>query len=240
MKLYTQEEYDSCSGNTKLNFQCDYCSVNFTRTKRKERFKLNTKLCFCSSECSIKYCVQNRKTIEVVCIQCGKITIRTPSDIRENNFCSRSCAASHNNKKFPKVERKIRYCKHCKAIIDRGKTVCQACIDLKTVDWNKVTLGELRQKRLAQKNSVIRTLARKAYLDHYGHHSCLYCGYDKYIEVAHIKPIFTHSLNTTIGEINQLDNLIGLCRNCHWELDHDHLTLEEIRKKNRLKLPLKN
>jgi hypothetical protein len=32
-------------------------------------------------------------------------------------------------------------------------------------------------------------------------------------------------INTELAEINSPGNLVGLCRNCHWELDHGLLRL---------------
>lgn len=55
--------------------------------------------------------------------------------------------------------------------------------------------------------------------------ACLLCGYNKHIEVCHIKGVAEFNENTTIKEINHIDNLVGLCRNCHWELDNNLITL---------------
>lgn len=49
---------------------------------------------------------------------------------------------------------------------------------------------------------------------------CEKCGYDKHIEVCHKRPIKEFDDTHTIKEINDINNLIGLCPNCHWEMDH--------------------
>lgn len=49
---------------------------------------------------------------------------------------------------------------------------------------------------------------------------CEKCGYDKHINVCHIKAIKNHLPTDTIAKINSPTNLIGLCPNCHWELDN--------------------
>lgn len=50
--------------------------------------------------------------------------------------------------------------------------------------------------------------------------SCAFCGYFKHVETCHIIPIASFSIDTPIDIINSDDNLICLCRNCHWELDN--------------------
>jgi hypothetical protein len=57
---------------------------------------------------------------------------------------------------------------------------------------------------------------------------CQVCGYSTHIELAHIKAISDFSENATLGEINNPDNVLVLCRNHHWEFDHGKLALEDI------------
>ena len=45
---------------------------------------------------------------------------------------------------------------------------------------------------------------------------CSICGYDKHVEVAHIKAINEFSDDTPLSIINNRDNLLLLCRNDHW------------------------
>lgn len=54
---------------------------------------------------------------------------------------------------------------------------------------------------------------------------CAVCGYQNHVEVAHIKAVAAFDDNTTIREINSIDNLIGLCPNHHWEYDNGILEL---------------
>jgi len=59
---------------------------------------------------------------------------------------------------------------------------------------------------------------------------CDYCGYDRHVDVCHIKPIheFDNSYSRVI-EVNNPLNLICLCPNHHWELDHGYLDINIIR-----------
>ncbi len=49
---------------------------------------------------------------------------------------------------------------------------------------------------------------------------CAHCGYDKHVEICHIKAVKDFPNTSTIGDINKEDNLILLCPNCHWEFDY--------------------
>ncbi len=55
---------------------------------------------------------------------------------------------------------------------------------------------------------------------------CIICGYDKHIDVAHIKPVSKFKKTDLIAEINSLDNLTALCPNHHWEYDHGLLSIK--------------
>lgn len=55
---------------------------------------------------------------------------------------------------------------------------------------------------------------------------CSNCGYDKHVEVCHIKSISSFNNESKISEINDISNLILLCPNCHWELDNGILKLK--------------
>jgi hypothetical protein len=57
---------------------------------------------------------------------------------------------------------------------------------------------------------------------------CQNCNYSKCVELAHIKAIANFSENTLLKEINHKDNILSLCRNCHFELDSGLLLLEDI------------
>ena len=54
---------------------------------------------------------------------------------------------------------------------------------------------------------------------------CVVCGYDKHIEIAHIKAVSEFSESSKLSEINDPNNLIALCPNHHWEYDHGLLNL---------------
>ncbi len=58
-------------------------------------------------------------------------------------------------------------------------------------------------------------VAKKSYVP-----ICANCNYNKHVEVCHIKGISDFPDDAQVKEINHVDNLRYLCRNCHWELDN--------------------
>lgn len=49
---------------------------------------------------------------------------------------------------------------------------------------------------------------------------CLVCGYDKHVNLCHIKPIRQFPVGTPKEIVNASSNLTILCPNHHWEFDH--------------------
>ena len=150
---------------------------------------------------------------------------------KRNKFCNRSCAVSFNNRqriyKF-----KWNNCEKCGKELERKshndrRKLCDNCND-QIINWSKVLYKDVRGSRKYQKNSRIRELARKIFMRSNIPKKCKSCGYSKHIEVCHIKGISEHNDNTPISEINKLSNLIGLCRNCHWELDYGNSSLMNL------------
>ena len=152
------------------------------------------------------------------CLQCGEPTLNP-------KFCSRTCAATFNNKEFPKRERKQFFCESCGNEAIYRRRFCTKCNPNSGVDWALRTLASLRS--LADFHSRIRQLARKAYHDLGKPNRCVNCGYSKHLEICHLRPIQNFDGATPISEINSPNNLVALCPNCHWELDNGLLTLDE-------------
>lgn len=83
------------------------------------------------------------------------------------------------------------------------------------------TKGELfsSRKNYQSYRSAIRKHAELTYLKSCKVKKCAICGYDKHIEIAHIKSVSKFDDSATIAEINSIENLIALCPNHHWEYD---------------------
>ena len=146
------------------------------------------------------------------CLHCG---VQTPNP----KYCSRSCAAKETNK-VPKRKAKSKFCKHCNTPIPSRHTICDQCrpgLDM--------TLQEAMYLHLHKSSAFakVRTRARASVSDR--PQVCISCGYDKHVEVCHIKGISSFSPDTLISVVNAPDNLALLCPNCHWEFDKGLLAL---------------
>lgn len=146
------------------------------------------------------------------CIKCGMQTTNP-------KFCSRSCSASYTNSTAPK--RKLQHqCKKCCSPIMSSRTYCKDC------SWHgsDITLKEAiytschRSSAFALIRSRARVIGQKL-----GWVACQVCGYNKHIEICHRKQISEFPESTLLSEINDQQNLIALCRNHHWEFDHNQL-----------------
>lgn len=160
--------------------------------------------------------------MKLLCEYCSKQVIRKPSAIRGKVFCSRSCAATFNNKHV--IKRKLtKQCKTCGKLIRAANTYCKNCFKVNYVADQTLQEAMANETRKANRYRKVRLHARKTYLESGRPQLCCNCGYDKHFEVCHIKDICDFCPSCLIAEINAPDNLIALCPNCHWELDHGHL-----------------
>jgi predicted RNase H-like nuclease (RuvC/YqgF family) len=66
---------------------------------------------------------------------------------------------------------------------------------------------------------TIRSLSRKKYKDFSKDMKCVHCNHLGSTQVCHIKAISDFNKLSTVEEINHISNLIGLCPNCHIDLD---------------------
>lgn len=98
---------------------------------------------------------------------------------------------------------------------------------IKKNDILERTKGELKERRCNYQSyrSSIRKNAYEMFFNNCSDKKCAICGYDKHVEIAHIKPVSEFDDNTLISEINSIDNLIALCPNHHWEFDHGILKI---------------
>lgn len=98
--LYTQDEFENAKSKNLLSCECYYCNNLFSVPKSRIIDSLNPnshiKVMYCSNTC--RAFGRNPKQ-SVLCTNCDKEFLKKPSQIRSNNnFCSRSCAVTYNNK----------------------------------------------------------------------------------------------------------------------------------------------
>jgi hypothetical protein len=218
--------------------KCNNCNETFIKKKIDPRSKTS----FCSKKCQSAGQVTKK---EVTCKACNKIFLKQPAQISENNFCSRSCAAKINNQGVQRNKPKKKSCAVCSTVFETNKnhssrTCCEKCFEnygsAKKPYLRELTISELQSKvSVAGKHpswasSNIRNLNRswnKALLDL----GCQNCGYSKHIELCHIKAVSDFSKDTQLSIVNHPDNILVLCRNCHWEFDNKLLSLDDIPKR---------
>jgi hypothetical protein len=147
-----------------------------------------------------------------ICKECSEIIkvgdnekVRTA---RKKKFCNSSCSASFNNRGKNRNSRRTRRKNEGNKKIDR-------------IDISKLTKGELfsRYKTYQSARSTICKNARRVYFNSEKEKRCFECGYDRKIDIAHIKSVSSFSLDSRIEEINHIGNLIALCPNHHGEFD---------------------
>jgi hypothetical protein len=158
------------------------------------------------------------------CKHCG-------AETKNPKFCSTSCAAKCNNRKFPKQEPKTRRCEKCGEHwqLSRNKhyskrNCCPSCVNdnKQTVK----TIGDVRAFMSSQGkhpswiHSHVRQRARMRYKAELSAPCCEICDYRVHVEICHIKPVALFSDDTSLDVVNARTNIRFLCRNHHWEFDH--------------------
>ncbi len=164
--------------------------------------------------------------MNVICKTCEKEFDKPQNQINKtiNNFCSRSCAATYNNKAYPKRDA-AKKCSSCKKSLyyDNTTGFCRDCFSLYLLNnYNEQTIeDQLYKKADASLRFVYIRKRAKLTLKLEGRKKeCETCGWDKHVHVAHVKALSEYPLDTKIGVVNDISNLKYLCPNCHWEFDH--------------------
>lgn len=145
-------------------------------------------------------------------------------------YCSSSFEATGNNHKYCSPDCKTKafwkrhrkHCPSCGKFILHISTFCNNCS--RATVLNSSTLGEAIEICGSRKKAFTKIRSRaRASVDALT--SCINCGYSKHVEVCHRIAIAEFSDNALVSEINNTSNLLILCRNCHWEYDHELLKL---------------
>lgn len=163
---------------------------------------------------------------------CKNITCKLefiPKTVNQK-YCSLKCANVDHVRRWRKKTQN--FCKCGKKILPESSQ-CVNCAHSSKIAGKTTTIGVFR-KKLSVKgkhpswmHSHVRTLCR-SWNKHLLKYNCQKCNYFLHIELCHIRPISDFEDNFTLGEVNREDNILVLCRNCHWEFDHKHLLLQSI------------
>lgn len=181
-----------------------------------------------------EYALKDYKARPNLCTFCGQ-AISIPagvkvSEIRTRRFCGHSCAARYSNQRRGRCASSAadRHCKQCGKATSEGARACRAC-DIARRQALKATTkkAELFARRRAWPNAraAITSHARAQYAASGRPRRCEVWGYERHVNVAHRKPVSAFRAEATLAEINRIGNLVALCPNHHWELDHGLLSL---------------
>ena len=166
----------------------------------------------------------NHKPI-IKCLNCSKET-------KNPKFCSRSCAAQTNNKKFPKRKPSFK-----RATCQCGKQVRNSCDKCKEcsmrerqltfiISFGEKTIKEFYSTYARHKYQNIRHHAHRVAKYHNLSQLCAVCQYP-HTQLCHKISISKFDKNTKLSVVNDINNIVYLCRNHHWELDNQLLILDK-------------
>ena len=163
--------------------------------------------------------------MQMICKLCGGEINRRPNealfDYRCRKYCSRSCANSAANRAKPKRKRKRFSCRNCGGETEQyGRAYCERCFQERYDNYDLQIKGEVT-------DPVIRSRSRSVLAGE--PMQCRVCGYDKHVQACHKRAVSDFPETATLREINAPDNLVWLCPNHHWELDHQSLSIDGLR-----------
>jgi len=155
---------------------------------------------------------QRHQETAPVCPHCGTAI---PYEKRESQFCNRSCAASYNNRKYPKKPpaKPLRKCKNCGDIVKSSGSVycgfvCQHVFQHKKKDAQVFAAGVFHPHYKGPK-------AQKAFLLRHNDHRCSICNRTEW-EGQPIPLVMDHIDGN--ADNNSLDNFRLVCGNCDMQL----------------------
>lgn len=174
-----------------------------------------------------------------VCICCKSIIQvkdgqRVP-EVRRKKFCNRTCSGAYKRGRPTGLKATRPKCLNCENPVGqtRHKYCSKTCSAQHRAEQSMLeqlgrTKGDLfsSRKNWQSARSSIQSMARSAFFANGGPSKCMECGYSKHVDVCHRRDVSDFPDDSTIAEINSLDNLIPLCKNHHWEFDNGYLEIE--------------
>lgn len=220
----TQKEFDEHKQKDLIPLICKNCDGEYVRLKKNilSNFNRDNNMpMFCSTKCFGEDKTINN-IINVTCKQCNTKFDKTKSKIKDNNFCSSSCSAKYNNiNRKPKVPKPLtKKCNvdNCTNIVrNKRSLLCDEHYNKKYGDKTKGEMIYELHKASAYSHIRCRARTRHKNIMLLG---CAKCGYDKHVELCHIKGISEFDDSEYEYTINDISNVIQLCPNCHWEFDN--------------------
>ncbi len=216
-----------------ITLTCQGCGTLFDRniSQHNSNIKRGRKIIACSN-----ICVNKARTFHpnkvYQCLYCKQDFSRKKTSHDKMMFCKRQCASLNMKKNS-----KIKLCKYCSINNVIGKKIsCDECKTIRSskhrrqIFYEETTLEQLKEKysTLAY-HAKIRGISRQIYKASKGSMQCEACGYSLHVDICHIKDVKDFNMQSTLIEVNNINNLIALDKRCHWEFDHGYLSLNQIR-----------
>lgn len=160
------------------------------------------------------------------------IELRPKRVINPNEHFNRGITKSGKQKR-DKTKWLYNTCPICGKRKYRSSNMCIDCRNsAKRNNIKHRTLGSYidGHKYLSTKCSDIRKDARRTIEESDKEKVCAYChnhDFDQILEVHHLRGILEFDSSATIGEVNDIDNLVWLCPNHHQMLELGLITLEQ-------------
>lgn len=200
--------------------QCAFCSMEI----KKSPTEINrTKNSFCSKKCSNTFYRAGKQPNPPkirTCKTCGQQYTNSYTGHQSLRFCP-SCKSSKDaTRGYPRPARHTHNEKREQGLAAKENQNHYMSITLEQLE-NQL---HLKGKHPSWLHAQVRGFARswnKSMLKL----PCAICRYTLHVELCHLDPITGFSKTATLGEVNHSTNLIQLCRNHHWEFDHDCLEI---------------
>jgi len=152
--------------------------------------------------------------MEKQCTKCKEI--KTISDFTKSTYIKSGYSA-----RCKKCTNETRTFTRHNGSKDRDKIIEERIITA-NINYGKRTKGNLidKRKNIRSARHAITRHAERVMKIKGSPKICEKCGYSYTVQICHIKAIKDFSKDALLSEINHPDNLIYLCPNHHWELDH--------------------
>lgn len=179
-----------------------------------------------------------------LCAHCEEVIHPQPGiklqRTRRKKFCDSKCAALHNNQKKGARAPLVISCGRCSKPFtfspsrgSKSRRYCDECKIAAALASKGLESLPQRTKESLKNSSASYQSWRSAIQRHAGvifgasgrPAACAVCGYSLHVQVAHLTAVAAFPPSATVAEINAIENLIALCPNHHWELDHGELKL---------------
>ena len=225
--LYTEKELMLATSRQKLPCECTNCNNPFLVPKNeilrflRGKTKNGRSIKFCSRECHNKH---KDTRVLVPCTTCGGNTTRRESETKKGNvFCSHSCAAKWNNRKYPKRNKQLHRCVKCGKQTTRECESCMPCFQKERIEqYGNLKVGNFKSEYARHKYQRIRQHAHRIARLSKIKKICSVCGYTLNVQLCHRIAIASFPKDALLKDVNAASNLVFLCGNHHWEIEHGY------------------